>query len=358
LKILSVINKNIISLKAPSDINEFENILVVSNSGLGDTLLSTPAIISLRKSFPEKKITFLVNKKMFPLFKDFEFVDSIVLYSSGFFQQLRIIFILRRLKIDTVFLFHSNGPEDIFFSILSGARNILKATNNTNHEFKDIFLNKLNGSDAHNIEKKLDLVKIFNPRKISKRMLLPSNFYQAKSSNTHPNEELLIGFQMGAQDIYKMWPTDNFIEVFRSIESRYKNLKIVLLGSSNYEKKLANYFLENVKDKKIINMCGKTQIQDLPLIIKSLDLLLTNDTGTLHLAIALKIKTISLFGPTNSKEFGPYQDLNIHHVIQEEGSFVNRLPKKQRNQDGMELIKVDTVIKSINKLIPKKCLNL
>ena len=124
MKLIAQINKILPYFKKPSDISVFHNILVVSNTGLGDTLLSTPAIISLRRSFPTLNITFLIHKKMFPLFKDFVYVNDLEIYSPGFFNQISTVFKLRRRDIDTIFLFHSNGPEDVFFSILSGAKNI------------------------------------------------------------------------------------------------------------------------------------------------------------------------------------------------------------------------------------------
>ena len=65
------------------------------------------------------------------------------------------------------------------------------------------------------------------------------------------------------------------------------------------------------------------------------------------MAIALEIKTVSLFGPTDSKIFGPYQDFNLHKLIQVDGSFVNNLPKKQRGQEGMELIDADQVLTEV-----------
>ena len=82
----------------------------------------------------------------------------------------------------------------------------------------------------------------------------------------------------------------------------------------------------------------------MPILINDLDLLLTNDTGAMHLAIALQVETVSLFGPTDSKIYGPYQDYNFHKVIQVDGSFVNIVPKKQRGSDGMALISIDQVL--------------
>ena len=352
MKLIAQINKLLPYFKKPSDINSFNNILVVSNSGLGDTILSTPSIVSLRNSFPDINITFMVNKKMFPLFDGFEFVDSFVLYSSGFFSQLRIINNLRKRKIDTIFLFHSNGPEDIFFSVFSGAKNILKMTDNPNHEYKKIFINSPNLTIKHNIEKKLDLVRLFNPDKVFKRMLIPKHFYSENSFFKKDSGIKYIGIQLGAQDIYKMWPIDNFICLAEKICKEFSNIKFVMLGSTKYEQNLVKKFQLGFSGSDlIVNLCGNSSIKSLPKILNDLELVITNDTGTLHLAIALQIKTVSLFGPTDSRVFGPYQDLDIHKVIQKDGGFVNDLPKKQRSQEGMRLIKVDDVYCSIKDLL-------
>jgi ADP-heptose:LPS heptosyltransferase len=352
LKLLEKINRFLPLFKKVSDLKSFNNVLVVSNSGLGDTILSTPAIVSLRQSFPNLNITFMVHKKMYPLFSGFEYVDDFVLYSSGFLSQIGIVKQLRQKKIDTIFLFHSNGPEDIFFSILSGAKNILKMTDNSNHEFKDIFSNKPNTNTQHDIEKKLDLVKLFNPKETSKRMLVPKYFY--KSGNFFDKEPsiLYIGIQLGAQDIYKMWPVDNFVKLAKRLNEEFSKIKFIMLGSTKYEQNLTKEFtLEFGQSDLIIDLCGGSSIQELPGILNDLDLLITNDTGTLHLAVALQKRTVSLFGPTDSEVFGPYQDSKLHNVIQVDGFFVNQKPKKLRSQKGMELINVDTVFDSAKGLL-------
>ena len=344
MKLLEQINKFVPYFKKLSDVNVFRNILVVSNTGLGDTLLSTPSIVSLRKSFPEIRITFLINKKMFPLFEGFEFIDDFVLYSSGFLSQLKIISEIRSREIDTIFLFHSNGPEDIFFSVLGGARNILKTTDNVNHKFLKIFLNSANIEYKHNIEKKLDLVKVFNPSTISKKMLIPSHFYKKNGFIIKNQNYKYLGIQMGAQDAYKMWPLENFIKLANRFQSTLLKIKFVLLGLTRAEHLISEKFERAIEDaESVINLCGKSKINELPIIINDLDLLLTNDTGVMHLAIALQVKTVSLFGPTDSKIYGPYQDCNFHKVIQVDGSFINVVPKKQRGPDGMALISKDEV---------------
>lgn len=345
MKIIKYINKILPLVKKRSDLTKFRNILVVSNTGLGDTVLGTPAMKTLRKSFPELNITFLVNKKMFPLFSDYNFIDDYLLYESGFFNQIKLVNKLRKKKIDTIFLFHSNGPEDIFFSILSGANNILKMTDKSKHEYEEIFLNKISNEKKHIIERKIDLVRVFNPKIIDKKMSLPSKFKNKKNIIFKNGEYKFIGLQLGAQDRYKVWPTEKFVQLANKM-LKDNNIKIILFGASKPEEKMALEVVSKVSRKSsIINMCGKSAIDDLPGLVNGLDLLITNDTGLMHISIASDVSTISLFGPTDSTVFGPYQNLSIHTVIQKDGFFVNNVPKKKRTQEGIDLISVDEVYK-------------
>ncbi len=352
MNLLKYINKILPHFKAKKNKNIFNNVLVVSNTGLGDTLFGIPAIKTLRKSFPHLKITFLINENIYPIFKKFQYVDDFILYSTGLVNQFKIIKQIKDKKIDTIFLFHSNGPEDIFFSVASGAKNILKMTDDKNHEFKNIFSNKPNTIQQHVIEKKIDLVRLYNPSIIDTTLEISSKFNNKIADKLKTNTQILIGFQVGAQDTYKMWPIDKFILLGDKLLKSNPNITIVLLGATAFEKKLTDKFIQNISDKnKVINLCGSSSIDELPLIINSLELLVTNDTGTLHLSIALSVPTVSLFGPTNSKEFGPYQDFKLHKIIQKDGFFVNNKPKKKRTQEGINLIEVEEVFKDLKGLL-------
>ena len=353
MKFLFRINKFLPYFKKKSNLKCLNNILVVSNTGLGDTILSTPAIRTLRESFPDTKITFLINKKMYPLFQGFEHVNDFELYKSGFFNQLSIAIKLRKRKIDTIFLFHSNGPEDIFFSILSGAGNIFKMTDNKDHKYKNCFSNNPNVMCQHDIEKKLDLVRILKPKVIYKKLLIPKKFNNEFGFFEKDKNSIHIGFQLGAQDSYKIWPTFNFVKLALKLFKESSKVKFILLGSTKNEIKMADEFcLMFGKEKAVINLCGKSLINDLPKIVNDLELLVSNDTGTLHLAIAQGIKTVSLFGPTNPKEFGPYQDYNIHKVVNTgKPEFVKDRRSNFKNENNIGNIDIASVYSSIKGFI-------
>ncbi|WP_331775632.1 glycosyltransferase family 9 protein [Sulfurospirillum sp. 1612] len=353
MKILNYVDKLLPLFKKRSDKKIFHNILVVSNTGLGDTILATPAIKTLRKNFKDIHITFLIHKNIYPLFENFEYVDDFLFYSRGIINQITLVKQLRKKKIDTIFLLHSNGPEDIFFSILSGACNILKMTSNKNHEYQHIFLNTLTSKKQHIIEEKLDLIRVFKPKIIDTKMEISKKFTLKKGILQKEKNYRYIGLQIGAQDSYKMWPIDKFIELSRHLLDTY-SCKLVLLGATALEQKLTRHLSQALEDPThIINKCGKSSLTELAYITKELDLLITNDTGTMHLAVALQTPTISLFGPTDSKMYGPYQDEKLHDIIQKDGFFVNSVPKKQRTNKGMDLISVAEVIALLERRLLK-----
>jgi len=298
MKLLDSVNTLLFSLrKRKSDSNSIlGKVMVVSSTGFGDTLLSTPAIKTLRKSFPESIIIFLVNKKYSGLFLNYKYVNTIWDYSGGYINLISIIIRCRINNIHTILFFHSNGPEDIFISLLSGASNILKWTDNIDHKYQKLFLNDISMKEEHNIEKKINLVRCFNPKSIDTTMSISDHFYSKDLVDFFQTKKKIIGIQLGAQDIYKIWPVENVIKL--SLHLLSKDFFLVFFGATKFEHEMMSKIEKKVNSDSQCNLVQKTKIIDLPGILKQLNLLITNDTGILHLSIAMKVKSLSLFGPT------------------------------------------------------------
>ena len=349
MKLLDSINALLFFLRKRKSDSTLGKVLVVSSTGFGDTLLSTPAIKSLKKSFSESTIIFLVNKKYSALFLNYKYVNKIWEYSGGYINLLSIIIRCRVNRVHTILFLHSNGPEDIFISLLSGANNILKWTDNIDHKYQKLFLNHISLKEQHNIEKKINLVRHFNPKFIDTSMSISDHFYSKEVLDFFPTKKKIIGIQLGAQDIYKIWPVENVIKL--SLHLLSENYFLVYFGATEFEHEMMIEIEREVNTEEICNLVQKTKINELPGILKQLNLLVTNDTGILHLSIAKKGMSLSLFGPKSSKEFGAYQGREIHKSIQKNGFFVKNKPKKKRTQDGMRLISVDEVISKIEEIV-------
>lgn len=336
-----------LQLKKIDELNYIPNtFLVISNTAFGDTLLSTPAIKSLKLSFPNSKIIALLNENITSLFENYEYIDAIIKFKGGFKDFKQTINEIREYKPEMAFIFHGNGPQDIFISVLSGCNFILKHPNTS--PLKEYLSYDFQKKEQHTIEDRLDLVRLIGGSAIYKEMNL-KKFDDLNLYSKFENFKNTIGFQIGAADVYKMWPIENFIFLAKQILEHNKDLKIVITGIKS-EFELAEKIIALCNDK-IINMCGKCSINELPYLIQNMRLLITNDTGTMHLAIALKVPTISLFSPTSSEGIGPYQDLDLHKVIQKDGSYIQKLPKKRRSNKAMYLIETQEVFETYIKVI-------
>ena len=95
-------------------------------------------------------------------------------------------------------------------------------------------------------------------------------------------------------------------------------MRIVLIGAP-FDDGKAKQFMSLIGPQTqacVDNQIGKTGLQGLLTLIDSFHVLVTGDTGPLHLAVALKVKTISLFVTADSRSTGPIQDTELHRIIQ------------------------------------------
>ena len=324
------------------NIKEFKTaktFLVISNTALGDTLLTIPLLKSIKLNFPSSKIVFVLKENYIPLFKYVKEVDYFVPFYSKYKRFFKIIKEIKKHSPEIALIADGNAPEDIQISIFGGCNFILKTPTTTS--YKKYLSYQFDFKFQHTIEDRLALLRVLGAKTLTNRMDL-----NLPKSDLFRKYKGYIGFQVGAADKYKMWPIENFIKLAKYLISQGE--KIIITGVKK-EKRLGDKIVKEC-GSDVINMCGKTSIETLPFLINNLKMLITNDTGTMHLAIALKTPTVSLFAATDPKGIGPYQDLNIHKVVYKDGSFIQKLPKKQRDDSAMRLIQVSDVIKSYREL--------
>lgn len=324
---------------APSNGN-IHSIIIVSNTALGDTLLSTPVVASARASFPDARISFVVHPRFAPLFMGLEHADETLTYDGGYRQLPASIFTFRRRHPDVVLLAHSNGPQDIPLAWLSGAPILLKP--HTKSPFEHYLSAEMPGRTGHVIEERCNLVRHLGGKHIITRMQLPARYYGPPKEDFNRLPRPVVAMQLGAANTYKQWPVARFAALAAQLLEARPELHIVLTGSPQ-ERHLAAEFLRQVSRGHVLDLTGRFPIQELPWLFRQFDLLITNDTGPLHLAVALGVPTVSLFGMTSAAAIGPYQDLARHIVIQKQGDLQGHLPKKQRSNAGMLSIQVEEV---------------
>ncbi|WP_022852605.1 glycosyltransferase family 9 protein [Thermodesulfatator atlanticus] len=355
---ISVFNK-----KRVIPLDEFQGdiyrILVISNTALGDTIMSTPAVKSIKMSFPRAKIVCLIHRNYVDLFSNMSIIDKIIPYYGGYKRFFSTITHIKEEKYDACLILHGNSPQDIEIALLSGAKIILKSKPNRDSMAYLSYVQK--ELPIHAIRKRLLLVKLMGGEKFTEKMeigeLNNKTFLKRAERSISNREGIIIGFQLGASHWSRAWPPEYFSNLAELISQNFEKFKIVLFGNKN-EQKLADLFFKHVKKyfcEKIIDLTGKLSIAELPYYLKRLDLLVTPDTGPLHLAIALKVPTVSLFALSKPEDTGPIQDLEIHKVIfKPEGLKYLKKKRKDNTNEAMKLITPKEVMYAIEEIIQRR----
>lgn len=126
------------------------------------------------------------------------------------------------------------------------------------------------------------------------------------------DEDLLIALQLGASQDSRRWPVSSFARL-ADMMAEGLGAKFVLIGA-NSEKKLGDEF-ERLAEVKPINFIGKTNLRELAALLKRCNLLISNDTGPLHISTAVGTKVIGIFLATaHFRETGPYGE--GHYAIE------------------------------------------
>ena len=334
------------------DPSAIKNILVVSSTAIGDTLLSTPAIRAVRERYPQAKIIAHFNAWNAELFENNPHIDGIIRYYGGYRRFVRTIREFRKHNFDLAFIFHGNEPQATPMAYLSGAKFIIKVP--ISKEYGFLLSNTSNGFDNpwdhHAIDVRMKTTSFVGCSGENREMVLVADEADRAAASAYlsgvgtDKNAILIGLQVGAATFYKMWPHHKFVELGKRLLQLDPNIRILVTGSPR-ERKLCSTVAREIGDRAF-STASEVSLKTLRGLIERMDLLVTNDTGAMHMAIALKTKTLSLFCPTNDLGTGAVQDLHLHRVIKK-GMLCNPcITKKCAKPFCMDQIQVDEVFYS------------
>lgn len=343
---------------------DFNKIIAISTTALGDTLLSTPAISALRLAYPDAEIHFMVRGQYKGFFESNPDIDSIVRYKKGLVGLLRNSFELKRKKVNAAFVLHVSDPMPILAALFARIPYVFGSAVPLGTE-KFFSRTSIDNPELHVIEQRMTSIRIAgkNLDHWPNKMVLPVDdnevieVYQKYFDNAFISMDscsFIVGFQPGASRKYRMWPAENFIELGRKLIERYKNIRIIVFGSKN-EMELGIKIENGIDDHSRVRFCS-CDLSQLPPMIKSLNCFVTNDTGPMHIAYAVGTPTVSLFVPSDHKRIGPFQDLTKHIVIHKDKPCGSECSGKKCRYEVpcMELIAVEEVFDAVNKILVRE----
>jgi lipopolysaccharide heptosyltransferase II len=123
-----------------------------------------------------------------------------------------------------------------------------------------------------------------------------------------------IAFQPGARWPNKRWPVKHFAGLIRLLAQQFPATRFAILGGRE-DQALGQALFESAPDR-CLNLCGTTSLPEMIEWVRLCDLLITNDTGPMHVAAAMNKPLVALFGPTEPRRTGPYGQL--HNVLRVE----------------------------------------
>ncbi|OVE77428.1 lipopolysaccharide heptosyltransferase II [bacterium F11] len=283
-----------------------KKILVIRFSSLGDVVLSTALLPNLKKKWPDSQVSFLTKSTYASVFDRNPFVDHVYIFDASRQTFSQLTKEIRLENFDMVIDLHNN-VRSWFICFMARAAETIKVEKLDWARRKLVwFKRKSKVLDKSFRERVLDcLVPLGATVESPESQLFPSLDRQLEETFSLSSHKNLIGLAPGAKHATKRWTIDGFVEVANRLGA-IPDSKILLLGDKSDEE------ISREISKRIRVPCesltGWTSLSELIAIISKLRLLITNDSGLMHIGEALNIPLVALFGPTvRAFGFAPYR---------------------------------------------------
>ncbi len=325
------------------DKTKVKRILVINLSNIGDAILTTPVIQTLRRDFPRAHLAVLVGPRAFCVFKNDRRINKKIIYdkSISWKNKLGLVNRLRQDKYDMVVDLRQTA-----FSILLGAKYhtsvFAKAPKSLTH-MRDRHLWKLE-SLGLNIDEIKGPIVMFSEDDQS-RINQMFNKWQIK------NRQIVVAVAPGARNMTKRWEKQGYKELIERLIKEY-NAKIIMVGDEQDEL-LVKEIIAQIKPAPF-NITGITTIGELAFLLTKCRLLISNDSAPMHLAWAVNTPVIAIFGPTDYKKYAPggSHDTVIRKDLSCSPCEESLCPKGTR--ECMKLITADEVFAACKKILDER----
>jgi heptosyltransferase-2 len=334
---------------------------------LGDSLMATPAVIRAREIYPKAHLTVMARLAFADFWKSFPGVDSVFTLDSkgrhaglwGFWKSARE---LKKEKFDIALTLPLSFSSAFLFFAADIPKRIGYAS-----EGRSFFLTRAVALErarrTHLVQEYLRLVeKGFDAqRSQAKRALLastqPGNSEVAALIRRHrlsPTGWIALG-PGATYGPAKRWPLPYWKLVIQKLLNNRSEDLLVLGGQeeADYLKPLVKDFKNGAFGKRVHLMAGETSVSGLAALLSKCKLLITNDTGPMHVAAAVGTPTVALFGSTSpawTRPFGLGHEV-LYHQTECSPCFQKTCPI---GYICLHRIKVEEVMRSVRKILIRK----
>lgn len=341
------------------------HILIVRLSSIGDVLHATVVAHNLKLHEPHCYITWLASPPASELLRYNPDIDELIIWDRNAFEHAFKACSPHELKVSLYKLYHLLSPRsfdivlDIHGLFLTGVISLLSKAHKRigirgMHELNNLFMTELapKVSNPHKVYQYAAVlhhlgINTLNPNYI---LGLPpslddfaSHFFTEHGIDC--NQPILMVNPCSTR-INKNWPIKSFVQVLDKLPA---NIQIIFCGAVKDTDTINN--IQSSMKHASYSIAGETNLLELAALFRASDLLLTGDTGPLHIAIAVGLNTLSLWGPTRPDIYGPLVPDHAFIVSQDSCTACLKAKCRYHTNSCMKSILPDTVEAKIYELL-------
>ncbi|MFC1488656.1 lipopolysaccharide heptosyltransferase II [Thermodesulfobacteriota bacterium] len=342
------------------DIDKIKSILIRSTNWIGDAVMTTPAVRAVKKNFPYADISILVKPWVAPVFENSPHIDRLIMYDStgrhkGLIGKVRIARDVRRYRFDAAILFQ-NAFEAAFIAFLAGIPNrigfntdarglLLSHSVPCGSEIKSVhqtryYMSILERVGLDTDGQDIDLVVNEESKQRALEIL-------GQHSISMPDK--LVGINPSATfGPAKQWFPDRYARLGDRIQEVI-GARVILFGGP--EDQGLGRKISRLMKHPPIDLCGKTDLEEAMALIQQCDLFITNDSGLMHVAAALNVPVIAIFGSTNPVTTGPWSPKSRIVRVPIDCSPCLKPECPEKHLSCMDLIDVDKVFEAARGML-------
>lgn len=295
-------------------------ILILKPSSLGDVVQALPVLRLLKRHFNDAEIFWWIDSNLAPLLEGDPDLTGIVRFERRRWaaprhwpEMLRSVQWMRAQHFDLVIDLQSLLRSGAFAWLANGKLLIgLDDSREGARGFYDIAIRRKN-FHTHAVDWYLAVLPQLGVPVHDHFQWLPERPHIAaevrdkwltENSKFKIQNSKLILLQPGARWPNKRWPAEFFAELVRLLTRQLADARFVILGGED-DNPLGE-IIGRIEPERCLNLCGRTALPEMVEWIRLCDLMVTNDTGPMHVAAALGKPLVALFGPTEPRRTGPY----------------------------------------------------
>ncbi len=347
------------------------SILIVKLSAIGDVVQTLPMLEALRGKFPGARIDWLVEEEASELIIGHPALNRVIVSRRKFWQRKifrrggftstireigKFLRDLRNREYDWVIDNHGLLKSGLLVMLSRGRRKIgFKRSRGIAEEGSYLFTNERYtplSLERHALERYLDLIA-----QMGVPVDRPTLNYTVAEEARLKAEALLTQNGLASRPIIvihpmakwptKQWPRENFVRLARTLTEQ--GASVIFTGSSADFAAIERITHSVPMSGRLLNLAGQTSLKELAALFFLSDLVLSTDTGPMHLAAAVKAPLLALFGPTAPWRTGPYGD--GHVVLRKALTCSPCFRKKCPTMECMKSLAVEEVLSAaIEKL--------